>query len=194
MLWRLLGGLSKVFLITGFGASGTKYTATIFQKLGYDVGHEKDGKDGVVSWKHLTKHENYGIILHQVRHPLKVLGSAVTGRNSSLEYILSNFDDVPYVYEDKLHTVMYAYVMWTEWADRVSHYKYRVEDFETEYKVIFELLGLDVPKRLPAVPKNFNSHSHKDTYMKVTVDDLYERDSILARDIMDILLIEGYEV
>lgn len=182
------------FLITGFSASGTMYTAEVLQRIGYDVRHEMDGGIGTVSWRHLPRHEEYDIILHQVRHPLKVLGSAVTGQIKNINYILSFFEDVPFVYEDKLHRVMYTYINWTEWADKVSHYRYKIEDFDGEFKIILDALDLDTEKELPSISKLTNTHSHKDTYMNVTVDDLYDRDKFLARDILDQALLYGYDL
>lgn len=186
-----------MFLITGFGASGTKYTATIFQKLGYDVGHEKEGKDGVVSWKHLTKHEKYGIILHQVRHPLRVIGSAVTGMPRNLNRIIDDFckHDMPRpVFKNKLHQTMFAYVYWNAKAAKVSKFTYRIEEFDTKYRDVFKAVGLDVPDRLPHVSKSINSHSHKDTYMNLLWDDLYAVDVSLTTDIRDMSLLYGYEI
>ncbi len=40
----------KKFLVLGHPRSGTGYMATLFQRFGYDVSHEKMGKDGISSW------------------------------------------------------------------------------------------------------------------------------------------------
>lgn len=189
-----------MFLITGFGASGTMYTADIFQKLGYDVGHEKSGKDGVISWKHLPKYKEYDVVLHQVRHPLRVLGSAITGRNRNLKIILNYFPeylneyDMDKIYSDKLLMTMWAYFLWNQWAEQVSTLTYMIEDFDSRYKEIFKLVGLKPPKNLPNISKSINTHKHRNTYMNVTIDDLYERDKLLAMDILDMSLRYGYDL
>src|SRR6188472_3358246 len=82
-----------MLLITGCGRSGTHFTARLLQEMGLDVGHETVGKDGAASWKHIVsgtfvyvgknrtqeiRDENFTPILHQVRHPLKVIASMQT--------------------------------------------------------------------------------------------------------------------
>jgi len=39
-----------IFLVTGHRRGGTTYTATLFQKLSYDVQHEQWGKHGMCAW------------------------------------------------------------------------------------------------------------------------------------------------
>ena len=83
----------KKLLITGCGRSGTLYTAEVFRSLGLDIQHERDyrpdgstGKDGYASWFLAVDdpHPPFGpsaigtefdLVLHQVRHPLKVIPS-----------------------------------------------------------------------------------------------------------------------
>jgi hypothetical protein len=79
------------FLITGYPRSGTKYTAKVLNKTSLDVGHEFKGKDGCVSWKHLPKALDFDLVLHQVRNPLKVIGSSHT---INVTYLELDWDDL----------------------------------------------------------------------------------------------------
>ncbi|NIV72651.1 MAG: hypothetical protein GWN16_16230, partial [Calditrichae bacterium] len=83
----------KKLLITGCGRSGTFYAAEVWRSLGLDIRHErpikphgKMGEDGVASWLMAANDPNppfgpsavdyeFEVIVHQVRHPLKVIAS-----------------------------------------------------------------------------------------------------------------------
>ena len=83
----------KRLLITGCGRSGTLYAAKLWQSLGLDIRHERPvppngviGADGVASWFMAADDPNppsgpsvlnyqFDVIIHQVRHPLKVIAS-----------------------------------------------------------------------------------------------------------------------
>ena len=77
-------------LVTGCGRSGTTYTSALLQAMDLDIPHEAVGKDGAASWKqivsgtfvYLGKNRSVTIdgsgfdrIIHQVRHPLKLITS-----------------------------------------------------------------------------------------------------------------------
>ncbi len=87
----------RKLLILACGRSGTAYISKVFQKLGYDLGHERVGEYGCCSMYFVTpttdcsivnKGQKTGIhvkecrsdfefehIFHQVRHPLKAIES-----------------------------------------------------------------------------------------------------------------------
>ena len=76
-------------LITGCARSGTGYASLLFKKMGLDIGHEEYGADGISSWLFAVDAENvpwgpsrkdvkFGKVFHQVRHPLKAIGSIYT--------------------------------------------------------------------------------------------------------------------
>lgn len=86
-------------LITGCGRSGTTYISAVLQEFGLDVRHECYGADGICSWpmtvvdddlpwKWLPPGRNKDMkfthILHQVRHPLKVIASFYTYVNDEV--------------------------------------------------------------------------------------------------------------
>lgn len=91
-----------MFLITGFGRSGTHYTAALLQAIGLDAPHEDVGRDGAVSWKHIAPGSyvylgknrareivdpGFSVVIHQVRDPLKVISSAYTFPENSWHYM-----------------------------------------------------------------------------------------------------------
>jgi len=80
-------------LITGCGRSGTLYAAEVWRALGLDIRHERPvppngviGADGMASWFMAVddpeppsgpsaRDYRFDVVLHQVRHPLKVIAS-----------------------------------------------------------------------------------------------------------------------
>ena len=81
--------------VTGTGRSGTNFFAALLTELGKDVKHEAMGSDGIASWCLVANVEDavYGpggailnddfVVGHQVRHPLKAIGSLTTFNKSS---------------------------------------------------------------------------------------------------------------
>jgi len=83
----------KKLLITGCGRSGTLYAARLWQSLGLDIRHERPvppdgaiGADGMASWFMAVDDPappsgpgagdyQFDVVIHQVRHPLKVIAS-----------------------------------------------------------------------------------------------------------------------
>src|SRR5262249_53953614 len=91
-----------VLLITGTGRSGTHYMSHLMCEMGFDVPHERIGKDGAASWKHIVsgtfvnlkkdrRHpissEGFTRILHVVRHPMRVISSMQTFSASTWGYM-----------------------------------------------------------------------------------------------------------
>ncbi|KAJ1457698.1 hypothetical protein M885DRAFT_615122 [Pelagophyceae sp. CCMP2097] len=77
-------------LVTGVQRSGTHFTWEMFNRLGVHVHHEGLGPGGSISWLYSWNAKSYAInnpdplrdqrfcvVLHQVRHPLRVLSSIV---------------------------------------------------------------------------------------------------------------------
>ncbi|NEO35141.1 MAG: hypothetical protein F6J90_01995 [Moorea sp. SIOASIH] len=64
----------KLFLITGHPRCGSGFMSNLFRQLGFDIGHEKLGQDGVSSWLMAVKDLN-----------------APWGDNSSSYYVKFNY-------------------------------------------------------------------------------------------------------
>jgi hypothetical protein len=93
-----MSGQEKRLLVTGCGRSGTKFIAALLQNLGMDVRHEQMGADGIATWCMAVESDDspwgggrrgvhFKTILHQVRHPLKVIPSLLTFTSPSWEFI-----------------------------------------------------------------------------------------------------------
>ncbi len=89
----------KRFLITGHSRSGTGYAASLFSANGFDIGHERMGRDGTSSWLMAVEAISYpwtqdrrqdyefDTVIHVVREPLDVVcSSAITEKPKSLAF------------------------------------------------------------------------------------------------------------
>jgi len=148
---HVIAPVRKKVLITGCGRSGTKYITFILRRLGLDVMHEKVGRDGTASWLMAVDSTStpwgpgrsnfeFQAILHQVRNPLAVIPSLVTFKPSSWNYIHKY---IPHSEDDSVlvQAAKYWYY-WNQEVEKVAHWRYRIEDFQT---VFFEFCNkLDV--------------------------------------------------
>ena len=193
------------FLITGFPRSGTAYMGRLLRALGYSVGAEHTpGEDGKVSWPHLLQAYKFDIVLHQMRNPLKVIGSAHTIRcenfNSFFNFLgfpprelhkyaepkpmqagvedtaLSRF----YTEESLLYALMWSWLHWTRKAREVSKLTYHIESFPRYYPIVFRTLNLPIPDRLPDIPFDVNTRKTQPNYRILTWDDLEAVDKPLT--------------
>lgn len=84
----------KAILVIGCPRSGTRYTNEVLRQMGLKVEHEKMGRDGTVSsWFAVDDYYyprahggrradfHFDLVVHQVRHPLDVIGSLETAMN-----------------------------------------------------------------------------------------------------------------
>jgi len=81
----------RKFLVVGHPRTGTGYAASLLRQLGFDIGHEKAGDDGLSSWMFAADAERYpyaqddiaasrrslhwNILLHIVRDPATAVAS-----------------------------------------------------------------------------------------------------------------------
>jgi hypothetical protein len=178
------------FLITGYPRSGTYYIAKVLNTLGNKVGHEFVDKDGCVSWGHLPKADEFDTVIHQVRNPLKVIGSCFTiseGSYKKLEKLTPRLKN-----ESKLSWLMRSWLDWTDKADEVAEYTYRVENLEETYPHLFNLLGLEVPEKLPDISKNTHSRSHIESYRNFTMDNFINETKRTSKKIAGKMYKYGY--
>lgn len=184
-------GTKTMIIITGCGRSGTKYISKLCQSNGIDIGHEDYGTDGIVSWylaPSLTPPSGVSI-LHQVRHPLKVISSMTTALDKSWNYI-SNF--VHFGLDDSLLLKCMKY--WHDWnmyVEDKANYRYRIEDIGVEFPKLLEISGFKAPKKINyKIPKNINTRKHVD----YTKEDLEYEDKNLYSLIKDTAKRYGYKM
>ena len=161
-----------MILICGCGRSGTKYITQVLRKCGLDVGHEKLGKDGIVSslWtidvdKYPPYHiqgpqPEFDIILHQVRNPLDTIGSLLTSLPESWEF---NCRHTPLKMSDPLpkRAAEYWYY-WNLLAEKRAIWTYQVESLHYNWDTFCAYLNLDVSYDLiKDIPRNVNTRKHQ---------------------------------
>jgi hypothetical protein len=139
--------------VTGTGRSGTNFFAAVLSELGKDVKHEALGSNGIASWCLVpnVKDAVYGpggavltdefIIGHQVRNPLKTIGSLTTFNKSSWKYISENSPELP---RKLMHRAMAHWLDWNKRASEMSSHTWKLEDLKKAQPEILKPLGWEV--------------------------------------------------
>lgn len=128
----------KKVLITGCGRSGTKYIAFVLRRLGLDAPHESVGKDGSVSWCMAVDADwtpfgescrgyEFEHIFHQVRHPLAVMASVQTFKETSWRFICEH--TAVSMREPLLIRCATYWYYWNLETEKIAQWRYRIEDF-----------------------------------------------------------------
>ena len=166
-------------MIIGCPRSGFRYISTVFRKAGLAIGHEVWGADGTANYT-LTPRQmpDDAVILHQVRHPLDVIGSMKTINDRSWDILMR--DTTARKKHGLIERGMRVYMEWNKLAALRSVLSYRVEDIDTIWSTLAVLVGLgDVS--LPDVKRDLNSR--KKLYQRPLWVDLQDRDLGLALEI-----------
>lgn len=192
-----------MLLITGCGRSGTHYTARLLQEMGLDIPHEAVGKDGAASWKHtapgvfvyigknresLIDTSGFDRVLHQVRHPLKVIASMQTFSDSSWAYMAKSIE-----LDTRASPVwkgMQAWVGWNRLAETKARWRFQIEELPSRFPEFCQHAGLP-PRSLPEVP-HVAKDSRTDRYAPLYWEDLVKTDARLAEAVRTLALEYGY--
>ncbi len=162
-------------LITCCARSGAAFMTQFLKKNKMDVGHENDGKDGVVSWLMAVDSNlapwclpsnayTFQHVLHQVRHPLKTIASAGNEPDRSWLFIQRFVPEINLEDPKIVKGAKYWYY-WNLLAEKKSEFTYRVEDLDSAVDEINSRLGLNLNKNiLKEIPKNVNTRGYKDIY------------------------------
>jgi hypothetical protein len=187
--------------ITGCARAGTAYTASLLHHMGYDVGHEELGRDGIVSWPiaAATIESPWGpspakiltiadVVLHQVREPLSAIRSVQTLEDSSWDFICSN---IPCRRGDSL--LLRAAQYWLHWnllSEKVASRTYRLESIRDEVPALVAAMGRP-PLRtdVDAVPR---ANARPSIGAPVTWDALRAASKTLADEIGALAVRYGY--
>lgn len=161
------------FLITGHPRSGTMYMSELFRAMGYDVGHEEVGADGIscAQWTldgipcnktgEFREDYKFDYTLNVVRDPLKVIASTYHTIRDPALYAATHSDPLDIEEEDWLSLVVRTVCEWNARADLcarhvcVENAPSALEHFFHEYTQRWEAKGA-----LPS-PKT-NSREHPD--------------------------------
>jgi hypothetical protein len=192
-----------MLLITGTGRSGTHFTSELLKKIGYDVPHESIGSDGAASWKHVVsgtfvyigKNREVHIdstgftrILHQVRHPIKVISSMQTFSKSTWTY-MANFIELDPGGNPALKA-MQAYVYWNRLIEEKAHWRFRIEDLENIFPEFCSHAGIPSCE-YPKIPHRARD-SRSSRYNALSFNELCKTDSNLASMVEELAVRYGY--
>lgn len=171
--------IDRLVLTVATARSGTKYAARVWRAAGVDVRHELMGAAGTVSCfmavdvlpptdktahveraKHVDgiafRDVRFGHVLHQVRHPLKVVASnEKTISRADREWMASIIDLDPH--QPRLRWAIQYALRWNRLcAARKPAMRYRVEAMGEVWPELLKLL------RLPSVPfpEKINKRTH----------------------------------
>ena len=145
--------MNNKIAVTGTGRSGTNFFAAILTELGKDVKHEAMGADGIASWCLVPNIKNavYGpggsalteefVIGHQVRNPLKTIGSLTTFNKTSWKFVDEHSNELPHKI---MHRAMVHWLDWNQRASKMSSFTWKLEDLETSQPEIIKTLGWEV--------------------------------------------------
>jgi hypothetical protein len=158
-----------LILVTGCGRSGTKYTAELLQRVGLDVLHEKMGADGIATWCMAVdscdspwgggRHDlKFKTILHQVRHPLKVIPSLTTFTARSWQFI-ERYVPCPQSDPVILRAAKYWYY-WNLEAEKIASWRYRIEALPQIFDEFCRRLGVE-PRREALAQTSTMTNSRK---------------------------------
>lgn len=162
---------AKLLLIVGCGRSGTAFSNKYFSALGLDMAHEKPGgRDGCVSWPMVFNsyspwgpvepQPTFKHIFHQVRNPLDVISSWYINlsdlNRDEWIFIRSHIKEI--MFEDSLLVSCAKYwYYWNLYAEKMSEWRFRVEDIENELHTFITKLNITKPVSSPTIPSNTNA-------------------------------------
>ena len=170
----------RKLLVTGCGRSGTKHIANLLRRVGLKVGHEQVLADGVSSAffvtyggkkGHVSPNEyqpyahkpeerpadfKFDLIWHQVRDPLKTIGSVRDVHKASIVRWSKEVLGQTHVHPKLKHDLEYAARHWllvNQMSEEIADFRYRIEDIGTVWPKMVTLLGLPKGTPLPDVSK-----------------------------------------
>jgi hypothetical protein len=214
-------------LITGCGRSGTLYAMEIWRALGLDIRHERPvppngmiGADGMASWFMAADDPEppsgpsaldyeFDVIIHQVRHPLKVIASMAQfilreGKRAP-GYIEQNVPDTKLSsdeqnYLDHKHQlILQGSRYWYHWnvlAEAKADATVKIENLNLQLPYLCDLVGIDYqPGVLRGIPEDINArHLHiQDEPWVVDWTEIKNLDTRLYENIRDLAATYGYE-
>lgn len=178
----------------------------MLKRMGYPTsyeGHRLGRKTRFVSsWKHampgifeyryfrkMRLDQDFGKIIHQVRHPLKVIASSTTLFDLSIDHI-KKYVAIPEetVHKDQpIKLCMRSWISWNQLIEEKADWRFRLEELHTIFPVLCEQLAIPEQPR-PALGKR-NTRRHSD----FTWADLYQADEDLAAQVQTMSRRYGYE-
>ena len=192
----------RLVLITGCSRSGTSYMSDFLRLNGIQVDHERDAADGTVSWTMVVdapwtpwgpgrRGFRYRHILHQVRHPLKAIGSIVNEEQRAWDFIQTYMPQVR-EHDPILVRAVNYWIYWNLAAEKMAELTYRIEDVDKALPKISKILKKKLdPHCLGQVSKTTNTRHINRNY---TWDDIQKGvDPKLFKKLVRVAKHYGYE-
>ncbi len=171
----------KMILITGCGRSGTEYISKVLRKSGIEIGHEMEIKhDGISSWPLASARDNipwgpgfsdvkFKHIVHQVRHPLKVI------QDNEFSHLKESRDFVTSVIGESRNILHYHMRYWYHWnvmAEKLANWTYRIEDIDKNILKFSKMIGREseinkIKSSLYKIPKNTGTRKNIKVIKKI---------------------------
>jgi len=195
---------NKKFLIIGHGNCGTGFMSKILQSIGFDIGHEYMGKDGMSCWCwSVTDKDNdypFGIkykdrykfanIIIAIRNPLDAIQTINYRANKSRlsrkfreKHLKIKF------FPDDYNSSAISYLKWYEliFKNHPDAIKIHVEQAEKE---LAKKLDLSFKYR---IPHDINSNKNKSGYKKISHRQLIKKiKPEIVKEVILFAMKEGY--
>lgn len=196
-----------VIAITACPYSATRYTKKILCELGFDIGHEVMGKDGIVSWQHCHWHKeefsNGEVVkLHQIRHPLITIsqlsvihyGYKHPQNGCQIKAVMddqtaSMWMDVDISKMLRLRWAMNIWYWWNRFGIEDADGWYTIESLPDRWEWFCNMIGHDVSD-MPDVDKTDNRKKNRKIY---SWTDMFKFDKELTVKIIDLAMDIGYD-
>ena len=214
-------------LITGCGRSGTLYAAELWKCLGLDIRHERPippngviGADGVASWFMAADdpkppsgpsvlNYQFDVVIHQVRHPLKVIASMAQfvlrhGKRAP-EYIERHVPETKLYSEEQKYLnlqqqlILSASRYWYHWnllAEAKANKTVKIENLEVELPSLCNLIGIPYqPGVIKGISKDINARRYHvpDEPWVVQWEEIKSLDTKIYKNIRDLAEKYGYK-
>lgn len=177
--------------------SGTVYATKFYREaFGLDVSHERVGPQGGIGWPMLVDHRRgvplqaFDVVLHQVRHPLKVMQTLGIHWDQFWPKLEEAVGPLPGA---TLKRYMAYWCRYNEKAEALAMMTYRVEELHTGSETtrrIGDILGT-IPKH-SIVSRETNTR--KNDRRVVTMDMLREADERLSSKVIEMASSYGYSM
>jgi len=189
---------NRHLLITGCARSGTYYITNILKRCGYKIGHEFIKKDGACSWEmavdtkkapwdHGRNGYRFKHIFHQVRDPLKVIGSLYSSEPpQSFEFFREHIPEIK-PGDSRLTQCAKYWYYWNLLAEAQAEWTYRIEELENVWGEMEMRLGKKLDRNvLESIPKNTNTRGDCEYFSWAKLEqeldpDLYQKIRVLAQ-------------
>ena len=186
----------KSLVIIGCGRAGTLRTASIIGKH-FNFKHEKIGINGGIGWNllspiYVNKTISFDNIWHQIRNPLKNIGSMCT-HNRWIFDTIGKILNIKFE-NNVLHNSMLLWYEYNRFCESKAKLTYKVEDMIPNSPISAEFDNFWNYKLDYSLTTNYHTRTSFGTYKTLTYKDLYNVDKLLAEKIIEYAKTHGYKI